>query len=146
MALGIVAFGNLLAVTISSIWRNWAIFRIGWPTELFLVGSGLFVLMATTRSIWLSIPAGLITVNGALFAYTALTSNWHHWAFLWIVEVWAIAATVVLSITLRRESENARTISRLLGWSGSAVAALGAVAVQGGALVLSLAQRLMGAG
>lgn len=146
LALGIAAFGNLLAITLSSIWRNWAIFEIGWPMELFLVGSGLFVLMAMTRSIWLSIPAGLITVNGALFAYTALTTNWHHWAFLWIVEVWVIAATVVLSITLKRESENARTISRLLGWSGSVVAALGAIAAQGGALVLSLARRLLGAG
>jgi serine/threonine protein kinase len=144
MAIGIVALGNLLAVTISSLLQNWAIFEIGWPMQLLLVGGALFALMGALETIWLSIPAGLITANGALFAYCALTGNWHQWIYLWIIEPWVAALTVIVSIHLARTPHEARTISRLLGWSSGVTAILAAIAVQGGALVLDVVQRLIG--
>jgi hypothetical protein len=144
MAIGIIALGNLVAVTISSLLRNWAIFEIGWPMQLLLAGGALFALMGALETIWLSIPAGLITANGALFAYCALTGNWHHWIYLWIVEPWVAALTVIVSIQLARVPHEARAISRLLGWSIGVAAILAAIAVQGASLVLDVVRRLIG--
>ncbi|MBN1249959.1 MAG: serine/threonine protein kinase [Anaerolineae bacterium] len=143
LAIAVVALGNLLAVTLSSVLGNWAVFRIGWPMELLLSGGALFFLMATTQTIWLSIPAGLATANGGLFAYCALTGNWHHWTFLWIVEPWVAAATVIVSVQLAQKPAEARTISRLFGWAGGVTSILAAVAVQGGSLVLDVARQIL---
>lgn len=144
LTLGIVVSGNLLAITISSMLRNWAIFERGWPMELLLVGGALFILMATTRTIWLFVPAGLITANGLLFAYTALTNNWHHWAFLWVIEPWVVTATVIISKQLVSQPENAHRISHLLGWAGGITTLIGTLAVQGAALLSDLVGRLVG--
>lgn len=134
MAIGVVALGNLLGVMLSSFFENWAIFEVGWPMEILLTGGALFMLMAVSETIWLSIPAGLLTANGLLLAYSALTGNWHHWIFLWIVEPWMAAATVITSIHLAREPANARRVSRLLGWAFGVAAVIAALAVQGAAL------------
>ena len=142
LPVSIVALGNLFAVTVSSVFRNWAMFELGWPMELLLTGSALFVLMATSKTIWLSIPAGLLAANGFIFAYCTLSGNWHHWAFLWVIEPWVVAATVTISIQLSRQRENARKISHLLGWAAGLAALIAALAVQGGALVLSTVQRI----
>jgi len=141
-AIGIVALGNLFAVTLSSIFRNWAIFDIGWSQELLLTGGALFILMATSRIIWLSIPAGLLAANGFIFAYCTFSGNWHHWTFLWVIEPWVVAAAVIISIQLSRQQEDAHKISHLLGWAGGLTTLLAALAVQGGALVLSAIQRI----
>ena len=138
----IIALGNLFAVTVGSVFRNWAVFDIGWPMELLLIGGALLILMAMTRVIWLSIPAGLLVANGIVFTYCTFSGNWDHWAFLWIVEPWVIAATVVVSIQLARQPEHAERISHLIGWAGGVTAILAAVAVQGGSLVLGTVQRL----
>ncbi len=88
MAIGIISLGNLFGLTVSSVLENWAIFERGWPMELLLIGGALFLPMAVTRTIWLSIPAAIISANGVLFTYTTFSGNWHHWAYLWIIEVW----------------------------------------------------------
>jgi len=141
-SIGIVALGNLFAVTLSSLSRDWAIFDIGWSQELLLTGGALFILMATSKTIWLSIPAGLLAANGFIFAYCTFSGNWHHWAFLWIIEPWVAAAAVIMSIQLSRQQKDARKISYLFGWAGGLTTLLAALAVQGGALALSTIQRI----
>ncbi len=143
MAVGIVALGNLLGVLISSVFNSWTIFEVGWPMELLLVGGALFMLMAATETIWLAIPAGMLTANGLLLAYTSLTGNWHHWIFLWIIEPWMAAATVITSIHLAREPANARRVSQLLGWAFGVAAVIAALAVQGAALASTLISGLL---
>jgi len=98
--------------------------------------------MATSRIIWLSIPAGLLAANGFIFAYCTFSGNWHHWTFLWVIEPWVVAAAVIISIQLSRQQEDAHKISHLLGWAGGLTTLLAALAVQGGALVLSAIQRI----
>jgi len=143
LSIGIVALGNLFAVTLSSVSRDWAIFGIGWSQELLLTGGALFILMATSKTIWLSIPASLLAANGFILAYCTFSGNWHHWAFLWIIEPWVVAAAVIMSIQLSRQQEDAHKISYLFGWAGGLTTLLAAVAVQGGALVLSTVQHIL---
>ncbi len=144
MAIGIVSLGNMFGITVSSLLRNWVIFQKGWPMELLLVGGALFLLMAVSQSIWLSIPAAVVVANGFLFTYTTFSGNWHHWAFLWIVEVWIVAATVITSSLLAQQPPNARRISRVIGWATGAATLIASVAVQGAALAMDFLTRLAG--
>ncbi len=143
LALGVVALGNLLGVTLSSVTRNWAIFQIGWPMELLLVGGALFILMAISQSIWVSIPASVITANGLVLTYCAFSGNWHHWTFLWVIEPWVVAGSVLVSRLLAREPANAHKISHLVGWAGGLTTLIAALAAQGEALVLGLTGNLL---
>jgi serine/threonine protein kinase len=142
MAIGIVSLGNLFGLTISSVLDNWVIFERGWPMELLLIGGALFMLMAVTRTIWLSIPAAVITANGFLFTYSTFTGNWHHWAYLWIVEVWIVSATVIVSSLLAQQPHSARKISRILGWTSGTAVLIASIAVQSAALAADLVSRL----
>jgi serine/threonine-protein kinase len=144
IALGIVALGNLMAVTISSFLNNWAIFERGWAMELLWAGGALFILMAIANALWLSIPAGLIVTNGLILTYCSFTGNWHHWAFLWVLEPWVLAATILVTKKLAREPDNARRITHLLGWAGGATSILAAIIVQGSALGFEALSRLAG--
>ena len=142
MTIGIISLGNLFGVTLSSVLENWAIFERGWPMELLLIGGALFLLMAVTRTIWLSIPAAIIAANGVLFTYTTFSGNWHHWAYLWIVEVWVVSATVIVSSLLAQQPRNARRISRTLGWALGTCVLLASITVQGAALGMDLLTRV----
>ncbi len=142
MAIGIISLGNLFGLTVSSVLENWAIFERGWPMELLLIGGALFLLMAVTRTIWLSIPAAIISANGVLFTYTTFSGNWHHWAYLWIIEVWVVSATVIVSSLLAQQPRNARRISRVLGWSLGTCVLLASIAVQGAALGMEVLTRV----
>lgn len=144
LGLGAIALGNLLGVTVSSILNNWAIFQRGWPMELLLTGGALFLLMATANAIWLSVPASLSVTNGLILTYCSFTRNWHHWAFLWVLEVWALAATVIVSKKLAREPDNAHRVTHILGWAGGITAILASVLVQGSALGFDALNRLFG--
>ncbi len=141
MAIGIISLGNLFGLTISSVLENWAIFERGWPMELLLIGGALFLLMAVTRTIWLSIPAAIVAANGLLFAYTIFSGNWHQWAYLWIIEVWVVSASVIVSALLAQQPHNARRISRILGWAMGTCMLIGSIAVQGLALGVDILVR-----
>jgi serine/threonine protein kinase len=142
-SLGIVAAGNLVAIFISGVFNNWSTYRIGWPMELFLVSASLFFIMALCKSIWLFIPAGILLANGILMAYSSLTGNWQQWAFLWVLEPWVIAATIVVSITLAKQPQNARRISRLLGWSLCVTSLTASTLTSGAAMAFGVIQRLL---
>jgi hypothetical protein len=138
LALGVLAVGNLFAVTLSSVLNNWAIFKRGWPMELLLAGGALFLMMGATQSIWLSIPASTVFSNGIILAYCTFTGNWAHWAFLWVVEPWVVAGSVMVSRLLAKQPAQAHRISHLLGWAGGITALFSVVAVQLSALALDL--------
>ena len=141
MAIGIVSLGNLFGLTISSVLDNWAIFERGWPMELLLIGGALFMLMAVTRTIWLSIPAAVIAANGFLFTYSTFSGNWHHWAYLWIVEVWIVSATVIVSSLLAQQPCSARRISQILGWASGTTMLIASIVVQSAALAFDFLSR-----
>jgi len=141
-ALGIVVSGNLAAIFISSIFNNWNTFTRGWPMELFLVSASLFFIMALCKSMWIFVPAGIIFTNGLIMAYCSLTGNWHHWAFLWVLEPWPIAAVLVTTNRLGKQPHNARLISRLLGWSLCVTSLTAAIITSSSAMAIGVLIRI----
>ncbi|MBN1874708.1 MAG: protein kinase [Anaerolineae bacterium] len=124
MALGSIAFGNLLMLTIAFVTQRWSIYDNGWPIELFLVVLGLSFIMHAAAAIWLVIPIGLIGGTGVLLTYSALTRNWEVWEILWFFLIWIAAGSVVLPIFLSKRADRARPLSRQLAWlaGGGAIA------------------------
>jgi serine/threonine protein kinase len=141
-ALGLVTAGNLIIILISGIFNNWSAFSIGWPMELFLISAGLFFIMAWSRNIYFFIPAGILFSNGIIMAYSSLTGNWQHWSFLWILELWAIAATIITAITLAKQPHNAQKVSRVLGWSLCVTSLVTAILTAGSSMAYGVIQRL----
>jgi serine/threonine protein kinase len=141
-ALGIIAAGNLAAIFLSGVFNNWSAYELGWPMELFLASAGLFFIMALCKYIWLFIPAGILFTNGLIMAYCTLTGNWQHWSFLWVLEPWAIAATIVTTTTLAKQPGDARKISRLLGWALCVGSLSAAVVTTGSAMALGTLKQL----
>jgi serine/threonine-protein kinase len=113
-AIGLVAAGNLLMLTIAALTGRWQIFEQGWPIEIFLASWGLCIIMYITSSIWILTPIGLLLGTGMLFTYCLLTGNWDQWSFLWLYEVWIGVGSVFIPIWLARNKTLARGLSRLL--------------------------------
>jgi len=112
--LAIVALGNLAMFAVAASTGRWAIFEHGWPIEIFLVCLGLSVAMYTTASIWVLVPLGIIFGTGALLAYSTVTGNWDLWVVLWLAELLAVAGSIAIPITLAKQPERARALSRLI--------------------------------
>jgi serine/threonine protein kinase len=92
------------------------LFQHIWPIELLLAALLLSIVMATTRSIWVLIPAGLVLGNGILLAYYSITGFWAMWRFLWPLEPMLVIVVIVTTLVLARLGEPARRLARLLGW------------------------------
>lgn len=119
----IVVIPNLVLLWVAGLTGWWSIFEKGWPMELFLVGLGFSIIMATSGSIWLLTPAGILVGSGIIFAYSSLTGNWHHWVFLWGIQVLVIFGTVWLTVYLARSDDQVGRTSHRLGWLLGLIAA-----------------------
>lgn len=114
-AVVLVIICNLAMVWLGGISGRWGILKRGWPTEMLAVSMGLGVILYATSSIWLLIPAAILLGNGVIFAYCAVTGNWHHWAYLWPLELLLVPGSIWLTIWLARRRALSRQVSRPLG-------------------------------
>jgi serine/threonine-protein kinase len=114
LAMGLISFGNLAALTVASVTGVWAVFGRGWPLEFFLVAAGLCVVMHATGAPRMLIPLVILLGNGFIFTYCTFTGNWRHWIFLWAFEIWIIAGAIVAGIWLARQTKRSRRLSRLI--------------------------------
>ncbi len=105
---GLVVVGNLVAILVGLITGWWGIYGRGWPFELLLIGLGLSMIMEATGSIWMLIPTAIVLGNGYLMSFYALTRLWRLWAFLWPLEPLLIAGTVLYTIRLAGQPDEAR--------------------------------------
>jgi len=121
-AIGLLAVGNLLMLTLAAPTGNWQIFEQGWPIEIFLACWGLCIIMYITASIWMLTPIGLALGTGMLLTYCQITGNWDQWSFLWLYEVWIAVGSVFIPIWLARNKSLAYRLSRLLALLLSLVA------------------------
>lgn len=112
-SIGLVVAGNLLMVMLMGI--NNDIWHKGWPVELLLVAAAMALEMTAVSSIWLLIPTYILYGNGLLLLYYVVTGNWHHWAFLWPLEVFIILGTIWYTINLAQDRQNAHQMSLRLG-------------------------------
>lgn len=114
--LGYLGIGNLIMITFSLLSRNWSMFTMGWPIELFLAGGTISLIMLNTQCPWLLIPAGILTGNGLLMAYCSITGRWNHWVFLWVLELWFIGVSIVLARWFAKSGEDGKRMVRLISW------------------------------
>jgi hypothetical protein len=108
LALGLMAFVNMVGFTIAALTGWWDIFVKGWPMEFFLAAVGLCAVMNASGSPWMVIPVGVLLGNGGIFLYCSFTGNWYHWIFLWVFEIWTIVGAVAAAIWLNRQRDRAR--------------------------------------
>jgi len=112
-SLAIVLF-NICAIWASGI-ESWNIYNRAWPMELVLVGLLLSALMAALATPWMLIPTGIVLFNGLLLGYFSLTGWWTHWRFLWPLEPFILAASILGAFWLSRQKHPGRWASRRLG-------------------------------
>jgi serine/threonine protein kinase len=110
---GIVS-ANMLMLWVSGIF-GWKIFGHIWPLELVVVGILLVSLMSSLPSAWLIIPGGIVLGNGFLFSYYALSGRWQNWTFLWPLEPFLVAVSIVAPFLLIHRGTAGLWITRRIG-------------------------------
>jgi len=104
ISLGVILTFNMFATMVLTTTRQ-NIFNIGWAFEIYLV-AGFFTLLAwAVRKPWLLTPAIIIFGNAVILSYCALTGRWDDWIFLWAFEPPIIAASILLPISLKKNTE-----------------------------------------
>jgi hypothetical protein len=98
------------------------------------------VILYATSSIWLLIPAAILLGNGVIFAYCAVTGNWHHWVYLWPLELPLVPGSIWLTIWLARQRALSRQVSRPLGCIIALTSAIWCLLV----ILASLARSVLG--
>ena len=105
---------NLVALAVSGVMNNFALFSAGWPLELMLVGLFLSLLMDALDLIWMLIPSGLVLLVGAVLAFFRYTQLWGRWA-LWALVPLALGGIIALTVVLgTRGTRHARRIAQWL--------------------------------
>jgi hypothetical protein len=95
---------------------RWAIYGRVWPIELLSVGGGLCLIMNVAASIWMTVPTGIVIGSGVILAYSALSTRWEDWAFLWVLELIVIALSILTPMWLAGHGDWTRRASRVLSW------------------------------
>jgi serine/threonine-protein kinase len=122
LAVGMMAFVNMVGFTVAALTGWWDIFAKGWPMEFFLTATGLCALMNASGSAWMLIPIGILLGNGGIFLYCSFTDNWRHWIFLWVFEIWTVVGAIAAAIWLNRREDPTRRLNRTIALVIGAIA------------------------
>jgi hypothetical protein len=122
-SVGGIVFVNMALLWLSGIF-GWKVFGHAWPLEIIAVGCLLSALMAALANPWLLIPAGIVTGNGLLFSYYALTGWWNHWTFLWPLEPLLVGASIVAPFLLVRQGSRGNWLARRIGLASIGLAVI----------------------
>ncbi|MFC1879369.1 hypothetical protein ACFLZW_05600 [Chloroflexota bacterium] len=121
----ILANGGILFFTsITGWWEAWSIL---WPLEILALAAGFLLAALYMRSIWMTLPAVLIGLNGLVLMFCAVTGWWQAWALLWTVEPLAIG--IMLLIAASRSRSRATFITGLIFcvFAGASFLGMGAI-------------------
>jgi len=92
-------FVNFIIAMLSAIsGRN--IISHAWPVEVFLFASFLALICWGTEAWGVMIPSGIVFGNALILAYCAVTGRWGDWAFLWMLELLIIWASVFFPVQI----------------------------------------------
>jgi hypothetical protein len=116
--------GILLFVNTTGLWRAWSYL---WPLEVLALAAGFLLAAAFLRSVWLTLPAIVIGLNGLVLLFCAVTGLWETWAVLWTVE--PLALGLMLLVTGAATRSTAVTIVGLAfcGFAGMAFTGISAI-------------------
>jgi serine/threonine protein kinase len=107
-------FVNFVIAMLSTIsGRN--IISHAWPVEVFLFASFLALIGWGTQVWGVMIPSGIVFGNALLLAYCAVTGRWGDWAFLWMLELLIIFASVFIPVQIGRTPGAGRIWARTFG-------------------------------
>ena len=115
---------------LASVFNWWNVWEWLWPQELIALGLGFLFTAIYMQSVWLTMPAIIIGLNGLLFQFCALTGLWEAWSILWIIEP--------LSVGLSLLVVGAVNHTRGLFLAGLAVCGLAGMALVGMTSILTL--------
>lgn len=54
-----------------------------WPSNMLLIGAGIFIIGLVTSSPGLSIPAAIVAGIGGIFYYQEMTNSYDSWSYMW---------------------------------------------------------------
>jgi serine/threonine-protein kinase len=114
-AVAIFISSNLIMVMAMGLFKSPDAFAYFWPSELALVGGGLFYNMKPSRNIWLTIPAGFLLGLSVMFAVSTSFDAWDHWAYSWPLLVFLIIGVVWWTQKWARRGEVTEQQASLVG-------------------------------
>jgi hypothetical protein len=92
-------FVNFIIAMLSAIsGRN--VISHAWPVEIFLFASFLALIGWGTEAWGVMVPSGIVFGNALILAYCAVTGRWGDWAFLWMLELLIIWASVFFPVQI----------------------------------------------
>ena len=107
-------FVNFVIAMLSTISGRNIISR-AWPVEIFLFASFLALIGWGTQVWGTMVPSGIAFGNAFILAYCAVTGRWGDWAFLWMLELLIIFASVFIPVQVGQAPKAARVWARVFG-------------------------------
>jgi serine/threonine protein kinase len=107
-------FVNFVIAMLSTISGRNIISR-AWPVEIFLFASFLALIGWGTQVWGTMVPSGIAFGNAFILAYCAVTGRWGDWAFLWMLELLIIFASVFIPVQIGQAPKTARIWARVFG-------------------------------
>lgn len=99
---GAIITTNGLLLTASSVFGWWSLWSWAWPLQFLGLATGFTLAGMRLRVPELLIPASIMFVNFVLFQFSTITGWWHLWAFLWPLEIAAVALGLILVGAIKR--------------------------------------------
>ena len=128
MVAGLVGV-NLVAVFISLFAKDFSTFEMIWPANIFFVAMFFALLMAQLRNLWLLIPTGILLGTGFLMSYSSITNWWHHWDYLWPLQVIVAIIPVAATFLLFQEKDHGKSKMPNLGQKLASISAIAAIVI-----------------
>jgi hypothetical protein len=114
MGLALYLFINFALAFFSTLSGSDLIER-AWPIQLFLFASFLSLIGWGSQKWGLMIPSGMFFGTALIMAYCSLTGRWNDWAFLWMVELVVIWASIQIPIRIARIPDAGPVWARTFG-------------------------------
>ena len=110
---GIPVLVTGLILLYASITGHWSVWAVAWTLEVLALALGFALSAVFMRVPGLIIPAFIVGVNGAMFAFCAVTGLWEAWAILWPLEFLAVGLGL-LAFGIASQSSGAKTAASIL--------------------------------
>lgn len=105
VACGLLGWGRLWPLLVLYVgFAFWLPLLLWWPRRAEIAG--------------LAMPASILTMNGALLLYQAVTRRWASWAYLWPLELVAVAFGLVAIYALGQRDRGLLTAAGIVGGIG----------------------------
>ena len=99
---GILILVNGAILLFTSLTGWWAAWSVLWPFEILALAASFILAALYMRSIWLTLPAVAIGLNGLVLMFCAISGWWEVWTFLWTIEPLAVGVMLLIAASQTR--------------------------------------------